>query len=66
MGKVGVKKMVPQHCSRILQVLHAVSANGLHNVGTHATQRGVVIFTKWFFHLRVSFFKVQKWGLALQ
>ena len=50
-----IQKMVTEASGGILQVLHAEGANGLHDVGTHATQGRFQVFTKWRLHLRYSF-----------
>jgi len=56
-GQVGIQEMVTHGGGRILQVLHAERANGLHDVGAHATQWRFQVFTKWRLHLRYSFFR---------
>jgi hypothetical protein len=56
MGQVGIQKMLTEGSCRILQILHAESANGLHDVGAHATQWRFLVFTKGRLHLRCSFF----------
>ncbi|MNW06844.1 hypothetical protein D3C71_2033190 [compost metagenome] len=56
MGQIGVKEVVAQHLGGILQILHAIGADGLHDVLAHIAQWEVWVLTKWRFHLRGSFF----------
>ena len=54
--KIGLQEVVAQRLGCGLQVLDAVGADGLNDVGSHASQQRVVlIVTKWHFHLRCSF-----------
>ena len=54
-ARLAYRKVVAHGSGRILQILHAEGANGLHDVGTYATQGRFQVFTKWCLHLRYSF-----------
>ncbi|MPM55681.1 hypothetical protein SDC9_102478 [bioreactor metagenome] len=56
MGQIGVQKVIAHGLGSRLQVLDAIGANGLDDIGANsAQQRVLLIVTKWHFHLRCSF-----------
>ena len=58
LGQVGIQEVMTQRVSSMLQILHAVSPNGLHDIRSY--------ITKWHVHLRFSFNKEVQQSKNLQ